>query len=286
MILRKVLNSGIILSTLFFAACNNNSDQAKTETTATDSIPPAPTKPVFKEENVSYDGDGTTMKGYIVYDENNKAPRPGVLVVHEWWGLNDYPKMRARELAQLGYVAMAIDMFGNGDTAANPQQAMKATDPFYKDAQKAKRRFDAALAKLKTYSQVDQNNIAAIGYCFGGTQVLNMAKLGDDLKAVVSFHGGLPGITPAKDLTKAKMLVLHGGDDKFVSQAQVDQFRKSLDSVGVNYTFKVYPGATHAWTNPQSTENGKKFNLPIAYNPAADSASWKDMKEFFDQNLK
>jgi len=286
MILRKVLNSGIILSTLFFAACNNNSDQAKTETTATDSIPPAPTKPVFKEENISYDGDGTTMKGYIVYDENNKAPRPGVLVVHEWWGLNDYPKMRARELAQLGYIAMAIDMFGNGDTAANPQQAMKATDPFYKDAQKAKRRFDAALAKLKTYSQVDQNNIAAIGYCFGGTQVLNMAKLGDDLKAVVSFHGGLPGITPAKDLTKAKMLVLHGGDDKFVSQAQVDQFRKSLDSVGVNYTFKVYPGATHAWTNPQSTENGKKFNLPIAYNPAADSASWKDMKEFFDQNLK
>ena len=286
MILRKVLNSGIILSTLFFAACNNNSDQAKTETTATDSIPQAPTKPVFKEENISYDGDGTTMKGYIVYDENNKAPRPGVLVVHEWWGLNDYPKMRARELAQLGYIAMAIDMFGNGDTAANPQQAMKATDPFYKDAQKAKRRFDAALAKLKTYSQVDQNNIAAIGYCFGGTQVLNMAKLGDDLKAVVSFHGGLPGITPAKDLTKSKMLVLHGGDDKFVSQAQVDQFRKSLDSVGVNYTFKVYPGATHAWTNPQSTENGKKFNLPIAYNPAADSASWKDMKEFFDQNLK
>ena len=283
--LRKLLNSGIIIALFFTAACNNSSDQSKTETTETAKDTVAK-EPKLIQENVTYEGDGATMKGYIVYDENNTAPKPAVLVVHEWWGLNDYPKMRARELANLGYVAMAIDMFGNGDTAANPQEAMKATDPYYKDAQKAKRRFDAALAKLKTYSQVDPNNIAAIGYCFGGTQVLNMAKLGDDLKAVVSFHGGLPGITPAKDVIKAKMLVLHGGDDKFVSQAQVDQFRKSLDSVGANYSFKVYPGATHAWTNPQSTENGKKFSLPISYNATADSASWKDMKEFFDQNLK
>jgi dienelactone hydrolase len=281
--LRKILNAGIIIVLLFIAACNNNSDQAKTETTATETVTK---EPKLKEENITYEGDGATMKGYVVYDENNAAARPGILVVHEWWGLVEYSKMRARELAKLGYVAMAIDMFGNGDTAANPQEAMKATGPYYNDPQKAKRRFDAALAKLKTYSQVDANKIAAIGYCFGGTQVLNMAKLGDDLKAVVSFHGGLPGVTPVKDVTKAKILVCHGGDDKFVSQAQVDQFRKSLDSVGVTYSFKVYPGATHAFTNPASDENGKKFSLPIAYNPAADSASWKDMKEFFDQTLK
>lgn len=283
--LRKLQTVGIIIALFFVAACNNSTDQAKTGTTGNDTTTTAK-EPKLKEENVTYEGDGATMKGYVVYDENNTAARPAVLVVHEWWGLVEYSKMRARELAKLGYVAMAIDMFGNGDTAANPQEAMKATEPYYKDAQKAKRRFDAALAKLKSYSQVDQNNIAAIGYCFGGTQVLNMAKLGDDLKAVVSFHGGLPGITPAKDVTKAKIMVLHGGDDKFVSQAQVDQFRKSMDSVGVTYSFKVYPGATHAWTNPQSTENGKKFNLPISYDAAADTASWKDMKEFFDQNLK
>lgn len=286
MILRKLLNSGLIIALFLVAACNNSSDQATTETTSNDTASTAAKEPKLKEENVTYEGDGATMKGYVVYDENNTAARPAVLVVHEWWGLNDYAKMRARELAKLGYVGMAIDMFGNGDTATNPQEAMKFTDPYYKDAQKAKRRFDAALAKLKSYSQVDQNKIAAIGYCFGGTQVLNMAKLGDDLKAVVSFHGGMPGVTPAKDATKAKILVCHGGDDKFVSQAQLDQFKKSLDSVGVNFDLKVYPGATHAFTNAASTENGKKFNLPIAYNPAADTASWNDMKAFFDQNLK
>lgn len=280
--LRKLLaDAGIIIALLFTAACNN-SEQSKTETTEEKTAQ----EPKWKEENITYEGDSTSMKGYLVYDENKTAPGPAVLIVHEWWGLNDYPKMRARELAKLGYVAMAIDMFGHGDTAATPQEAMKATGPYYNDPQKAKRRFDAALAKLKTYSQVDPTKIAAIGYCFGGTQVLNMAKMGDDLKAVVSFHGGLPGVTPAKDVTKAKILVCHGGDDKFVSQAQVDQFRKSLDSVGVTYSFKVYPGATHAFTNPHSDESGKKFNLPIAYNAAADSASWKDMQEFFDQNLK
>jgi dienelactone hydrolase len=283
--LRQLLNTGIIITLLFTTACNNSSDQAKTETTTPETAA-ATKEPKLIEENVTYEGDGTTMKGYVMYDENNGAARPGVLVVHEWWGLVDYSKMRARELAKLGYVAMAIDMFGNGDTAANPQEAMKATGPYYNDPQKAKRRFDAALAKLKSYSQVDPNKIAAIGYCFGGTQVLNMAKLGEDLKAVVSFHGGLPGITPAKDVIKARILVCHGGDDKFISKEQVDQFRKSLDSVGVTYSFRVYPGATHAFTNPRSDENGKKFSLPIAYNATADSASWKDMKEFFDQNLK
>jgi len=281
MILRKLLNSGIIIALLFTAGCNN-SEQTKKDIEEIDNRMPRS----YKEENVFYEGDSATMNGFVVYDQNDSTARPAVLVVHEWWGLVDYSKMRARELASLGYVAMAIDMFGNGDTATNPQEAMKATAPYYNDPQKAKRRFDAAIAKLKTYSQVDPNRIAAIGYCFGGTQVLNMAKLGEDLKAVVSFHGGLPGITPAKDVTKAKILVCHGGDDKFVSQPQVDQFRKSLDSVGVSYTFKVYSGATHAFTNPLSDENGKKFKLPIAYNPAADTASWNDMKEFFDQNLK
>ena len=271
-----LVDAGIIIALFFTAACNN--EQPKTETTEQE--------PKLKEENISYEGDSVTMNGYIVYDENKTGARPGVLIVHEWWGLTDYPKMRARELAKLGYVGMAIDMFGNGQTAANPQEAMKYSGPFYQDPQKAKRRFDAALARLKTYSQVDQNSIAAIGYCFGGNMVLKIATMGEDLNAVVSFHGGLDGIIPNKDATKAQILICHGGDDPFVPQDQVDKFRKQFDSVGTPYTFKAYPGATHAFTNPGSTETGRKFNLPIAYNAAADSASWKDMREFFDQNLK
>jgi dienelactone hydrolase len=151
----------------------------------------------------------------------------------------------------------------------------------------AKSRFDAALEKLKTYSQVDQNNIAAIGYCFGGSMVLNMAKLGDDLKGVVSFHGVL-GVNPPpnKNLLKAKILVCHGGADQFTPQKDIEEFKKQLDSIKADYTFKVYPGATHAFTNPAATDLGKKFNLPIAYNAAADSASWNDMKDFFSKIFK
>ncbi|MEO5564161.1 MAG: dienelactone hydrolase family protein [Chitinophagaceae bacterium] len=243
-------------------------------------------EPKLKEDNITYTGDSTTMNGFVVYDENKEGTRPAVLVVHEWWGLTDYPKMRARELAKLGYVAMAIDMFGDGKQADNPDSAGKLAMPFYQDHQMAKRRFDAALAKLKTYSQVDQNKIAAIGYCFGGSQVLNMAKLGDDLAGVVSFHGGLEGVPANKELLKANILVCHGADDKFVPQAQVDQFRKQLDSIGAKYTFKVYPGATHAFTNPKATEVGQKFNMQIAYNAAADTASWNEMKSFFGEIFK
>jgi dienelactone hydrolase len=291
-------DAGIIIAIFFIAACNNEqstttTEQAKTETPATKETE-QPTAPKLKEENITYEGDGATMYGFVAYDTSYDddapssaiIPKPAVLVIHEWWGLNDYTKMRARELAKLGYVAMAIDLFGNGQTAANPQEAMIATTPFYKDPQKAKRRFDAAMAKLKSYRRVDQNKIAAIGYCFGGNMVLKMATMGEDLKAVVSFHGGLDGITPNKEATKAQILICHGSDDSFVPKEQVNRFRKQFDSVGTPYTFKAYPGATHAFTNPGSTETGKKFSLPIAYNPAADSASWKDMREFFDQKLK
>jgi len=262
---------------IFFASCNNNK---KTESTESKT-------PSLKEENITYNADSVTMNGFLVYDENKKGARPAVLVVHEWWGLNDYDKMRARELAKLGYVAMAIDMYGNGKTADNPTDAGNLATPFYQNPQMAKSRFDAAFSKLKTYSQVDQNNIAAIGYCFGGSMVVNMAKLGDDLKGVVSFHGVLGPNPPAdKNLLKSKILVCHGGDDQFTPQTDIDAFKKQLDSIQADYTFKVYPGATHAFTNPAATEVGKKFNLPIAYNAAADTASWNDMKDFFGRIFK
>ena len=226
------------------------------------------------------------MKGFVAYDSASTAKRPAVLIVHEWWGLNDYPKMRARELAKLGYVAFAMDMFGDGKTVDNPDAAGKIATPFYKNPQKAKARIDAALATLKSMSQTDTSKIAAIGYCFGGGMVLNAAKLGENVNGVVSFHGMLAGVPPKKELLKAKILVCHGAADQFVKQPEVDQFKKQMDSVGADYTFKAYPDAGHAFSNPNSTNVGKQFNIPIAYNAAADSASWKDMKSFFDRIFK
>ena len=269
----KHLTAILFTLSLLGAYCNNEEKPADT----------AATQPVWKEESITYEGDSTTMNGYIVYDENNKDKRPAVLVVHEWWGLNDYPKRRARELAALGYVAMAVDIYGNGKTADNPDSAMKYSMPFYVDPQKAKRRMDAAIAKIKTYGQVDASKIGAIGYCFGGGVLLNNVRLGDELKGVVSFHGGLNGTPVNKDLLKSAILVCHGGADPFVPQKDVDQFKKQMDSIGAPYTFKVYEGCTHAFTNPDATAMGEKFKLPIAYNAAGDSASWKDMKVFFEE---
>jgi len=237
--------------------------------------------PNIKEENVSYASGGVTYKGFIAYDDNIKGKRPAVLVVPEWWGLNDYPRMRARKLAELGYIAMAADVFGNGKIAVNPTEAQEFTAPFYKDPTLAKKLLDAALQKLKELPQTDPNNVAAIGYCFGGYMVLNYAKLGADVKGVVSFHGGMGGVPVNKELLKAKILICHGASDKFVAQKDVDKFKNQLDSIGADNTLKIYANATHAFTNPDATATGKKFNMPIEYNAEADKASWDDMKMFF-----
>jgi dienelactone hydrolase len=237
--------------------------------------------PMMKEENISYTIDGKTYSGFIVYDQNINGKRPAVLVVHEWWGENDYTKMRARQLASLGYIAMAVDLFGSGTVAANPQEAMALTKPFYGDPNLAKTRLDAAIRKIKEYPQTDASNVAAIGYCFGGWVVLNSAKLGSDLKGIVSFHGGLTGAPANKDLLKAKILVCHGDSDKFVSLKDVDLFKHQMDSIGANYTYKSYANATHAFTNPDATKIGQEFNMPIKYNAEADKNSWNDMNNFF-----
>lgn len=260
-----------------FTACNN---QSASKETATDSTTAAP-EVKLKEEAVTYKDDTTTLIGYVVYNEASDQKRPGVLVVPEWWGLNDYTKSRARQLAELGYVALAVDMYGNGKQAPTPDEAGKAAGVFYTNAGLIKSRVAAALAEIKSFSQTDTTRIAAIGYCFGGAMVLNAAKMGLPFNGVVSFHGSLAGVTPNKDLLKSKILVCHGGDDKFISAQEEAQFKKGLDSIGADYTFKTYPGATHAFTNPEATATGKKFNLPISYNAAADSASWQDMRTFF-----
>src|SRR5689334_2788609 len=195
-------------------ACNDQQSNQATQTTE-------PKQPGVKVESISYTGDNTTMKGFVAFDSSNDAKRPAVLIIPEWWGLNDYPKMRARELAKLGYVAFAIDIYGNGKTADNPDSAGKFAMPFYQNPQKTKARIDAAIAKIKTYPQVDASNIGAVGYCFGGGVLLNTIRLGDELKGVVSFHGSLNGTPPNKDLLKSKILVCHGAIDPFVPQKEV-----------------------------------------------------------------
>ena len=267
----------IMLSAI--VSCN---DQPAKET----SQPTATKQPGVKEMNISYGGDNITMNGFVAYDTSIDTKRPAILIIPEWWGLNEYPKMRARELAKLGYIAMAMDMYGNGLTTDSPSTAGKLATPFYSDPQKAKARIDAALVALKSYMQTDTAKIAAIGYCFGGGMLLNAARLGEPFKGVVSFHGTLVGTPANKDLLTAKILVCHGADDPFVKKEEVDKFKKQMDSIKADYTFKTYPGAVHAFTNPKSTEVGKKWNMPIAYNAAADSASWKDMKEFLDKIFK
>jgi len=264
-------------------SCNNqsaDSSNAANETTS-DSTK---NEISVKEDQVTYDANGTALKSYVAYDDNKKGPRPIVLVVPEWWGLTDYPRMRAKKLAEMGYLAMAVDMYGDGKLAENPNDAQTAAMPFYQDPQLGKARLDAALAKAKSLPQADTSQVVAIGYCFGGSMVLNYAKMGAPLAGVVSFHGGLEGVPPQKG-TKAQFLVCHGAADNFVPDAQVAAFKKSMDSAGLNYTFKVYDSATHAFTNPDATSKGQKFNMPIKYNGAADTASWNDMKAFFGRIL-
>jgi dienelactone hydrolase len=268
--------TALLLAGFIVTSCNNNSEKKTEEVKTLETKTPA-----LKAENVNYKIGDVDMNSYVVYDSAITGKRPAVLVVHEWWGLNEYAKRRARELAGLGYIAMAVDMYGNGQTADNPELAGKLAGPFYQNPAMTKAHFDAALNKLKTYAAVDTANIGAIGYCFGGGVLLNIVRLGEPLKGIVSFHGSLVGTPANKDLLTAKILVLHGDDDKFVPATEVATFKKQMDSIGAAYTFKSYPSATHAFSNPDATAMGEKFKIPIAYNAAADTASWNEMKLFF-----
>ena len=250
------------------------------------SIKEEPKKVMLSEHDVKYSVDTTSMDGYVVWDSAVDGKRPVVLIIHEWWGNNLYPKSRAKQLAALGYLAMAVDLYGDGKTADNPIEAGSLAMPFYTHPEMAKTRFDAALEIIKRYPQADTTRIAAIGYCFGGAQVINLAKMGENLKGVVSFHGNLTIFPVDKEKLKAPILVCHGQIDQFVTMAEVNKFKHEMDSIHADYTYKSYPGATHAFTNPAATAMGQKFNIPIAYNAAADSLSWLDMKDFFKKIFK
>lgn len=244
-------------------------------------------KPSVVTKEVTYSANGTTLKGFLAYDENQKDVSPGILVVHEWWGHNHYARKRAIMLAELGYVALAVDMYGDGKQADHPEDAGKFAMAVMQNMPIAKVRFEAAMNFLKEQMQTDKNKIAAIGYCFGGGIVLRMALGGEDLKGVVSFHGSLPtdSVENPKQV-KAKLLVCNGAEDNFVSAEQIDAFKKAMVDAGVNFKFVNYPEAVHSFTNPDADSLGKQFNMPLAYNKKADEESWKDMKMFFDEIFK
>ncbi|MBG0782606.1 MAG: dienelactone hydrolase family protein [Bacteroidales bacterium] len=234
-------------------------------------------------KKIDYKAGNTTLKGYLFYDENKTEKSPGIIVVHEWWGNNAYSEKRARMLAELGYTAFAADMYGNGLIVDNPEEAQKNAGVIYSDTDLLKERMTAAYDVLVNSGFADPERIAAIGYCFGGTVVLTAASLDIPLDAVVSFHGGLAGFKANPTIKNTHVLVCNGAADKFVSQEDKDNFKNQMKAAGADYEFKEYEGALHAFTNPESTEAGEKFNMPIAYNAAADSASWNDMMEFFSK---
>ncbi|MBF0271727.1 MAG: dienelactone hydrolase family protein [Magnetococcales bacterium] len=230
---------------------------------------------------VTYTAQGVTLKGYLALDEARPGKLPAVLVVHEWWGLNDYARNRARMLAELGYAALAVDMYGDGRLAAHPDDAKGFSAALRQDFPTALARFEAAMGFLKTHPRVDAEQMAAIGYCFGGGMVLNMARQGLPLKGVASFHGGLdPMVQAQPGGIRAKILVLHGNDDPMIPPNKVAAFQEEMNKAGADYRFIGYPGATHAFTNPEADALAQRFKLSVAYHPEADQQSWQALKTF------
>src|SRR5258706_1771268 len=242
-----------------------------------------PAHAAIKEEPVTYKDGETTMKGFIVYDDAAKGKRPGLVLVHEWWGITKHTHSEARRFAQQGYTAFIADMYGDAKTADNPKDAGALSGGVMKDPKAMESRFKAAQADLAKQAKVNPKKIGAVGYCFGGAVVLNMARTGDDLKAVAGFHAslGLNTPAPAPGTVKAKILILNGADDPFVKKEQYEALKKDFDAAKADYRIIEYPGAVHAFTNPEATELGKKFNLPLKYDAKVDREAKAEASKFF-----
>ncbi len=232
---------------------------------------------------VEYEFDGIKLKGFLAYDDAVKEKRPGILVVHEWWGLNEYAKDRCKKLAELGYVAFAVDMYGDGKTTEHPDDARKMATMVRENVKVWRGRAEAGLKQLKAQPNVDADKIAAIGYCFGGSTCLQLAYSGADLKAVATFHAALPKPTEAEaKAIKARILVCHGDADFFIPPEAIKAFREALDGAKVNYEFKGYPDVVHSFTVPEAD----KVNIKgMKYDKAADEDSWKRMRALFRDTL-
>lgn len=244
----------------------------------------APAFAAVKTKKVEYKFDGVTFVGHLYWDDATNDKRPGVLVVHEWWGLDDYAKMRAEMLAKMGYVAFACDMYGDGKVVDHPTDAGKMAGLVRANVDVWRGRAKEALKVLTGFELTDAMRCAAIGYCFGGTTCLQLAASGADLKAVATFHAALPKLKPeeAKAVT-AKVQVHHGADDKFIPAPAVADFKKVLAEAKVSLDFREYPGCVHSFTVPKADD--KKLD-GMRYDKRADDESWAAMTKLFAETLK
>jgi len=236
----------------------------------------------IKSETIVYSAGGASLAGYLAWDPARGGKRPGVVLFGEWWGLNDYLKRRARQVAELGYIALAADMYGDAKVAASADEAGKLMNGLFADMDATSERVRAAIDQLARRPDVDPARLGAMGYCLGGALSLHAARLGLPLKGVVSFHGSLGKTHAARPgEIKARILVCHGADDILVSADEHEAFHKEMAELGANVEFVSYPGAKHGFTNPEATANGEKFGLPLAYSESVDRQSWEKMKSFW-----
>jgi len=277
----KQLSPYFLLVLLILAvSCKENT--ATTDPVTVEKTPEAlPLK--VKGVEVTYATDSTNLKGYIAYNENSKEKRPGILIVHEWWGHNDYVRERADMLAQLGYTAIAVDMYGDGKQADHPGDAGKFAGMVMSNLPEATARFNAAVDLLKKHESVDGEKLAAIGYCFGGSVALTMANNGADLDAVAAFHSGVALPVMPNEKLKAKVLVCNGADDPFIPAESVTAYKSAMDSIGAQYEYVSFPGVKHSFTSKEANSNGEKFGLPLAYDANADQKSWDNLKELLKE---
>jgi len=235
-------------------------------------------------KELEYRAGDTVLKGYLARDPRFTGKRPAVLVVHEWWGHNDYARRRSEMLARIGYIALAVDMFGDGKTASHPADAGRFAAEATKNKAVSEARFTAAVDLIRAQPTVDPGKVAAIGYCFGGGVVLNMARQGAGLKGVVSFHGSLATDSPARPgAVKARILVFTGDEDVMVPASQVKTFTEEMKTAGADFRVVTYPGVRHSFTNPEASTYARKFNLPLAYDYKADQDSWGQTLRFFSE---
>lgn len=274
MIRARRSNAVLAAAVAMLAACGGS--ETKT--------PEPPPGPDIQTSQVSYSAGSTPLQGLIAWDASVQDKRPGVLVVHEWWGHNEHSDEQARRLARAGYVGFALDMYGEGKNTVHPDSAQAFMQAAVGDMDAMVARFQAALAQLKADPHVDSTRIGAIGYCFGGAVVLGMAQSGMDLKAVASFHGAMPPTMPVPEgSVKARILILTGEADPMVPAAAIDSFATRLTAAGADVQVVRYPGAMHGFTNPKADSFGMEG---LKYDAKADEESWAAMLKLFGEALK
>lgn len=258
------LAMGLMFLTLFSTSCGHMKKEKK--------------KPVYNP-TISFMEADTKYEAKVDLPKDFKDKVPLVVVVHEWWGRNEYPINRGKMLNDAGYATLVVDLFGNNHTVETPTEAQALATPFYQNAQMGVDRLNKYIAAAKMDPHVDASKVYVIGYCFGGSQALNLARSGADIKGAVSFHGNLAAGVPATAI-KADILAINGLADPMVPAKDRAAFEIEMKAVKANYKVVNYKGAKHAFTNPRATEIGKKYNIPIAYNKAADEGAWKELMMF------